>query len=640
MDFLKKITFKLLIQVLGAAWILYHILAGQFLLLGDVESCIIHINGAVLFTLLMKPMFKKYSNKSLPVRTLNMAMVLAITVTGIYIYIVMPEMLAGAIGKDFPIAVVMGLITFFLILEANRRCEGWIIPIIVIVVMLYARFGEIMPTLFAHADFDAKRIVNLLYLGADGIYGMIARVSFSYIGLFIIYAQFIRVSGAGEFFLDFARAVAGQVRGGPAKSAVVASSLFGIISGSAVANVAGVGSITIPLMKRSGYRAHIAGAIEAAASAGGQIMPPVMGASAFLMADFLGVSYFYVACCAAIPAILYYLSLFVAVDLEAVKYGISGMKKEDIPKLKDVMKKGWYHCISIVVLVYLMAVPELTATKSAFWALMVLLAVNLVECFIKRDKNFLRDIVWKGLTTSIDGVAMMGTISGALGIIVGILGLTGFALKLSSIIIVLAGGSVPVLLILTMIASIIFGMGLPTIAAYVLLVIMVAPALEQLGVPLIVSHMFVLYFGCFSVLTPPVALASMAASTIADSDFWKTGWAATRIAVVGFILPYAFVYNPQLLLQNPSINMVLPIVFTIIGIYALAVGLAGFFLFPLNWFLRVLSIVSAILLIDPRFSTSVAGIAIFCFVFVPQIIRRVKHGKAKTVQTMQGSGRR
>lgn len=635
MGFFKKITFELLIQVLGAVWILYHVLAGEFLLLGDAESCIIHINGAVLFTFLMKPMFKEYNNKSLPVRTLNLAMVLAITVAGIYIYVVMPEMLAGAIGKDFPISVVMGFLTFFLVLEGNRRIEGWIIPIIVAVALLYARFGEIMPALFAHADFDAKRIVNLLYLGPDGIYGLIARVSYSYIGLFIIYAQFIRVSGAGDFFLDFAHSVAGRVRGGPAKSAVVASSLFGMISGSAVANVAGVGSVTIPLMKRSGYRAHVAGAIEAAASTGGQIMPPVMGASAFLMADFLRVSYFYVACCAAIPACLYYLSLFAAVDLEAAKQGIAGMKKEDIPSLKKVMKKGWHHCISLVVLIYLMAVPQWTATKAAFWALVVLLAVSLVRSLVKKDINFLRDIVWKGLVTSVNGVAMMGTISGALGIIVGIFGLTGLALKLSSIIVELAGGNIPILLVLTMITSILFGMGLPTIAAYVLLVIMVAPALEQLGVPLIVGHMFVFYFGCFSVLTPPVALAAMAASSIAQSDFWKTGWASARIAIVGFILPFAFVYNPQLLLQNPSIGMAIPIIATIIGIYALASGLTGFFLFPLSWFSRILCIASAILLVDPGILTSIAGILMLGLVFVPQIIRRVKYGKPPVVQPAQ-----
>jgi len=632
MDFSRKLTATLIIQVIGAVWILYHIFSGQFLLLGDAESCIIHINGALLFTFLMKPMFRKYNNKSLTGKAINLSMVFAITVTGVYIYIVMPEMLSGAIGKDFPIAVAMGFITFFLILEGNRRLEGWILPIIVIIVMLYGRFGEIMPTILAHADFDAKRIVNLLYLGPDGIYGMIARVSFSYIGLFIIYAQFIRVSGAGDFFLDFAHAVAGRVRGGPAKSAVIGSSLFGMISGSAVANVAGVGSITIPLMKRSGYRAHIAGAIEAAASTGGQIMPPVMGASAFLMADFLKVSYFYVACCAAIPALLYYLSLFTMVDLEAAKYGILGMKKENIPSLKKVMNKGWQHCISLFVLVYLMAVPKWTATKAAFWALIALLLVSLVQCFIKKDKNFLKDIVWKGLITSIDGVALMGTISGALGIIVGILGLTGLTLKLSSIIIDIAGGSVLLLLILAMITSILFGMGLPTIAAYVLLVILVAPALEQLGIPLIVSHMFVFYFGCFSVLSPPVALASMAASSIAQADFWKTGWASMRIATVGFILPFAFVYNPQLLLQNPSIGMVIPLIATCIGIYGLAVGLVGFFLFPLNWLQRILCIISSILLVDPGFHSSVAGFVILCFVLVSQIIRRIKYGKINIMQ--------
>lgn len=633
----RKFNFTILIQILGAIWILYHIFAGQFLLLGDAESCIIHINGAVILVFLMKPIFKKHNSNSVPAKTLNMALALATCVSGVYIFTVMPQMLAGDIGKSFPISVFLGLLTFFLILEGNRRLEGWIIPGIVVAVLLYGRFGEVMPSLLAHADFDAERIVNLLYLGPDGIYGLIARVSYTYIALFIIYAQFIRVSGAGDFFLDLAHALAGRVRGGPAKSAIIASSLFGVISGSAVANVAGVGSITIPLMKKSGYRPHIAGAIEASASTGGQIMPPIMGASAFLMADFLNVPYIYIACCAAIPAVLYYFSLFAAVDLEAAKMGISGMKKEYIPSLKNVVKKGWYHGISICVLIYLMAVPQWTATKAAFWALVSLLVVCLVRWIVTKEGNFLKDIVWRGLVTSIDGVVMMGTISGALGIIVGIFGLTGLALKLSSIIVEVAGGNIALLLILTMITSVVFGMGLPTIAAYVLLVIMVAPALEQLGIPALVSHMFVFYFGCFSVLTPPVALASMAAASIAEADFWKTGLASARIAIVGFILPFAFVYNPQLILQGASVSMIMPLVATFVGIYALASGLTGFFLFPLKWPLRVLSVVSAILLVDPGLMTSLVGFAVAVFVFLPQVVRRVKYGKPEVVE-LGGAG--
>jgi TRAP transporter 4TM/12TM fusion protein len=614
----------LIIKVIGAAWVLYHILAGEFLLLGDIESNIIHINGAVLMTLLTKPIFKKFNQTKLLPKTLNFALIVGTLISGIYIYIMMPVMMAGAIGRDFPVAVVLGLFTIFVILDGNRRLEGWALPMIVLCCLLYARFGEIMPSLFAHADFDAKRITNLLYLGTDGIYGMIARVSFMYIGLFIIYAQFIRVSGAGDFFLEFANAVAGHVRGGPAKSAVVASSLFGTISGSAVANVAGTGCVTIPLMKRTGYPPHIAGAIEAAASTGGQIMPPVMGASAFLMAYFIGIPYFDVAVSALIPAVLYYLSLFCAVDLEAGKRGIRGLKKEELPRLTYVLKKGWHHCISPMALIYLMAIPKWTATRSAFWALMVLLVV----CFLKREKRFFSEVIWKGLVTSVDGVAMMGTVSGALGVIVGIFGLTGLTLKLSSIIIDLAGGSVVLLLILTMITSIFFGMGLPTVAAYVLLVILVAPALQTLGIPLLVAHMFVFYFGIFSVITPPVALASMAASSIAESNFWKTGWAAVRIGVVGFILPYAFVYNPQLLLINPSLSMVIPLVTTTVGVYAMACGLTGFFLYPIRWFQRALLLVGTVLLIETQIWTDLVGLSCLAVVFIPQIIRRLKTGKA------------
>lgn len=627
----RKISYQAVVQIVGAAYVLYHIFAAEFLLLGEVESCIVHINGAVLLVLLTMPLSKKTQGRGILSRGINFAFVAGILAGGAYIFVMSPIMLSGAIGKDFPASIFLGFLTIFLILEGNRRIEGWILPIIVLCCLLYARFGEVLPYVFAHADFGAKRLVNVLYLGTDGLYGMIARVSFTYIALFIIYAQFVRVSGAGDFLIDIAYAVAGGVRGGPAKAAVIASMLFGTISGSAVANVVGSGCVTIPLMKKTGYRAHTAGAVEAAASTGGQLMPPIMGASAFLMADFLGVSYPFVALSALIPSLLYYFSLFCLVDLEAVKGNLSGVDKRELPSLKQVLKKGWHHCISPLVLIYLMAVPQWTATRSAFWSLVVLLAVSLV----KRDRPFFSEVVWKGLTTSVGGVAMMGTISGALGVIVGVFGLTGLALKLSTILIDLAGSSVVLLLVLTMVTSMFFGMGLPTIAAYVLLVILVAPALENLGIPLIVSHMFVLYFGIFSVLTPPVALASMAACSIAGSNFWKTSWEGVRIGLVGFVLPYAFVYNPQLLLVDASVSMIWPILTTIIGIYSLACALAGHFLYPIQAIYRGLLVAASLLLIETHIVTDVIGFACMAAVFLPQALRRLKAGRSPAIEAIE-----
>ena len=285
------------------------------------------------------PFFKGRLKGTLPDIGLNVVLAGLTLASWIYIYVMSPELMGGGLGRHYPAGIALGLITVVLVLEANRRIMGWVLPIIVLICIFYARFGEIMPGIIMHVDFDFERITNLLYMGTDGLYGMIARVSFSYIALFIIYAQFLHTSGGGEFFLELSHALFGAIRGGPAKVAVGASCLFGSISGSAVANVAGTGAVTIPLMKRTGYPSAFAGAIEAAASTGGQFMPPIMGASAFLVADFLGVDYVDVALAAFIPAVLYYLALYVMIDLRAVRMGLVGLPKKDLPELRGVLKK-------------------------------------------------------------------------------------------------------------------------------------------------------------------------------------------------------------------------------------------------------------------------------------------------------------
>jgi len=628
MSFVRKIGIDSLVKFIGVVYILYHIISAEFLLLPGLGSRFIHINGALLIAFLTLPISKKLKEKRYLNSIINLSLVIATVTSGIYIFIKSPELMSGAAGRYYPLGIAFGLLTIFLILEGNRRQIGWIIPIIVLVGLIYAHFGEYFPTVIAHVNFDVQRLTTLLYMGTDGIYGMIARVSFSYISLFIIFAQFLRATGAGDFLLDFSYALFGRIRGGPAKVAVGASCLFGSISGSAVANVAGTGSVTIPLMKKTGYGPAYAGAIEAAASTGGQFMPPVMGASAFLIADFLGVPYVRVALAALIPALLYYFSLFVMIHLQAVKEKLSGLSKEEIPQLGKILRRGYHHFVSPVVLVYLLGVEQWTPTRAAFWSIMSMLAIAL----IKREKKFFSDVILKSLTGSINGVVMMGVISGALGIIVGIMGLTGLSLKLSTILIDVAGGNLPVLLLLTMTASIILGMGLPTIAAYVLLAIIVAPALEGSGIPLMAAHLFVLYFGTLSVLTPPVCLASYTASTIADSSPMTTGFLGFRLSLVGFLLPFVFVYNPSFLLIDPSVGMIFPLTTFILAVFALATALQGHFIEELSFFKRGILLVAAISLITRSYWFDLAGLILLGAVYVPQIAIFMKSKKAGLVQ--------
>lgn len=599
-------SYALLVKVLGISYILYHVLSAKFLLLPGLGSMFIHVNGALLLAVMTVPLRRGQPWR--PWLDIPVSLVLAgLTISsGVYIFLMSPELMAGGIGGNYPAGVLFGVLTVLVVLEANRRVLGWSLSLIVLGCLLYARFGEDLPTLFAHVNFDVVRIMNLIYLGTDGLYGMIARVSFSYIALFIIYAEFLRTSGGGDFFVEIAYSLAGRIRGGPAKVAVVASCLFGSISGSAVANVAGTGVMTIPLMKRTGYAPHYAAAIEAAASTGGQFMPPIMGASAFLVADFVGVDYIRVAAAAFIPALIYYLALFVTIDIRAVKKGLSGLPPETLPKPGPVLRKGWHHLISPAVLVYLMAVPQWTPTRAAFWSIVMILAVALV----RREKNFLSGVLLPSLENSVQGIVMMGAVAGALGIIVGIFGLTGLSLKLSTILIDLAGGNLVVLLILAMLTSLFFGMGLPTVAAYVLLAILVAPALENIGVPLLAGHLFCLFFGILSVITPPVCLASYTAAMIAQSGPMKTGFTALRLSLPGFLLPYVFVFSPSLLLIHPGPAMLLPLFTCLLGVCALAVSLEGYLYGPLSIVNRALILLGAIAVIAPEVWTDMIGLAL------------------------------
>lgn len=510
-------------------------------------------------------------------------------------------------------AVQIGVLVAILlvVVEATRRLTGPTLPIACTVFILYALFGQYLPYPLGHTGFSVHKILEQITLTSEGIFGSSLGITATYVVIFIILAGFLEVTGAGQFFIDIATGLTGAKRGGPAKVAVIGSCLFGSISGSSVANVVSTGTFTIPLTKSVGYSPVFAAAVEAVASTGGQIMPPVMAAVAFIMADFLGVSYISICVAALIPALLYYFCLFFMVDAKAVKMGIAGLPKESLPKTGEVFRKGWYLALPFVVLVGLMLM-NFTPMVSGFYALISLLAVVLI---MDHKKLSIQNIL-KGLENGATGVISVSVTSACAGIIVGVIMLTGLGLKFTSIITTFSGGNLFLAMLLSAFVAIILGMGLPTVPAYIVMSSLVAPALIQLGVAPLAAHMFVLYFAVLSCITPPVAIASYAAAAIAGANAMKVGFESVKLGIVAYIIPFLFVWNPVLLFQG-AIPMILWSFFTAcLGCIALTWALEGVVEARIAWYWRILALIAAGCLLLPEAISDIPGILIFAFMFL------------------------
>jgi TRAP transporter 4TM/12TM fusion protein len=505
--------------------------------------------------------------------------------------------------------LILGSITILFTLEAARRTTGWAFPIITSCFMLYALLGPYIPEPFDHAGLSIPRFVAAFFLTLEGVYGFITGVSANYILIFIVLSAIIRNTAAVQFIMEFALSIVGTVRGGPAKMAVVASSLMGMLTGSSIANVAGVGSFTIPLMKKIGYRAEFAGGVEATSGMGAQIMPPVMGGSVFIMMEILGVPYWHI-CIAAFPiAFLYYIGLFVAVDYEAVRRDLIGIPRKDLPPFFKTLKWGWFLMLPILMLIY-MLVQGVTPQKAGFAAIVAAIITGVIA---KRNR-----LNWQKLLEALeigakDALVVVGMVAGA-SLIQGVVSVTGLGLQLSNILIELAGGNLLFLLILTAIASIVLGTGLPVIVCYSLLAMLVAPALIKMGVYPLAAHLFIFYYGVLETITPPVAPDAFVAGGIAGADPLKVAIEAMLIAAPIYLIPFFFVYNPIFILQvSSSIYEFTWVYFTgVVGVYALASGLQGFMLYKtrLNVVERAILLVSAVLLIAPLKWESLVGLVI------------------------------
>jgi len=524
------------------------------------------------------------------------------------------ESLMESSGLYSNLDLAMAALGILLTLEATRRIVGLPITIIASVFLLYAFLGPYFPGFFSHRGFDIKRITTHMWFTTEGIMGIPLGVSSTFIFLFILFGAFLIKTGIMDFFMDLSNAVAGWASGGPAKVAVIASALEGTVSGSSVANTVGSGSFTIPMTKGLGYRPEFAGAVEAAASTGGQIMPPVMGAAAFLMAEFLGLPYVEIAKAAAIPALLYFTGIWLVVHLEAKKTGLKGIPMERLPKLWNVIKKDSYLILPLVGIIYFLCEGS-TPMRAALAGLALCVAVGMIRKATRMNIKSLLETLETGARSALGVAAACATA----GIIVGVVTLTGLGLKMGEGLVSLAGGMLFPTLMLTMISSLILGMGAPTTANYVITSSVAAPALLKLGVAPICAHMFVFYFGILADITPPVALAAFAGAAVARANPMQTGINATKLGIAAFVVPYIFVYSPSLLLIDYTLGGLLCMVITAtIGMIGLATAVEGWYFTAMSWWERIMSALAGLLLIDPGLTTDMVGFSVLALISLYQ----------------------
>ncbi len=471
----------------------------------------------------------------------------------VYYWIHEFEVLNYRAGAETNLDAMVSVIGIILSLEVCRRVLGWSMTIIGIGMFLYGYLGPYFPDIIAHRGFGIERLSTALYLTTNGVFGVMANVLATYVILFIFFGAFLHKSGAGKFFIDLPLAIAGHSTGGPAKVAVIASALFGSVSGSAIANTVSTGAFTIPLMKRAGFKPHVAGAIEPSASIGGMFLPPVMGAGGFLMAELTETSYAYIMMIAVFPALLYFFSVFCMIHFEAKKQGLAGITDEQFPHWKKVLKKEWYFSLPLVIITILMILGK-SPGFAAFWATLSCIAVSWVR---KETRMGLAEI-WDAIQTGAKNTLIIGATLGVIGIIVGTISLTGIGLKFSDIIISLANGNLMIALLLVGLASLVLGMGVPVTAAYLITAVLAVPPLYDMGVPILAAHMIVYWFSQDSNITPPVCVAAYAGAAIAGADPWKTGWTSFKFAKLLYVMPILFAFTPSILFEAKPVYIRAP----------------------------------------------------------------------------------
>ncbi|MCX7983157.1 MAG: TRAP transporter permease [Syntrophales bacterium] len=602
------------VEVIALAMGLFHLYTAQFGLFSATIQRSIHLLFVCLLVYLTVPFFKgePEGKKKVWNEVLNFIFILGSLASLIYLTVEYKNLYLRG-GEATLVDLTLGAILIIIVLDITRRTIGWPLPIITIIAIAYSFFGHLIPGSWGHRRIDFEQFISFQYLTTEGLFSIPLGVSASFIFIFVLFAAFLLISGVGQFFINIANGIAGAWRGGPAKVAIIASSLFGTISGSAVANVSSVGTFTVPLMRKLGYTPVMAGAVESVASTGGQIMPPIMGAAAFIVAEMVGVTYLKVCIAAAIPAIMYYFSLFYIAHLEAVKVGMQGLPKEELPSVKkEILSRG--HLIIPAVLLVALLVYGYSPMKAGFWSILSLVAVS----YIKKETRMNWGKIIESFTRGATGVLSVATCCACAGIVIGVVTQTGLGLKFSNLVISAAQGKLLLTLIYTMIAALILGMGLTTSAAYILTAIIAAPALVDLGVKPLTAHLFVFYYACLSTITPPVALASYAAAGIAEAPPFRVGYRAMWLAIVAYIVPYFFVYNPALLFQGPLWFIAFSFFTAVIGCMAIGSAVEGFLFTNITWPERGLLFIAGMSLIAPGITESILGFGLF---FANAIVR-------------------
>ena len=577
----------------------------------------VHLAFGFVLIFLLYPARASWSRKSMHPLDILFAVVSA--TSALYIVVNYQELVLRA-GMNNETDFIVGLVGTFMVFEAARRVVGWPMITVAFFFMVYAFFGPYIPGILAHRGVGVQEMFDHLFFTTEGIFGTPMGVSSTFIYLFILFGAYLETTGLGKFFIDIANAIAGWAAGGPAKVAVLSSGLMGTVSGSSVGNVAGTGAFTIPMMKKLGYRAEFAGAVEAAASTGGQLMPPVMGAAAFLMAEFVGVPYFDVVKAAVIPALLYYIGVWLGVHYEAKKYDLKGTPREELPSFKKLFVEKGHLALPLIVIVYLL-VSGFTPMRAALAA--ILLSICCASLRASTRITFRQGV--QGLIDGSMGVLGVLIACATAGIIIGVVTKTGVGLKVATALLDLSGGALLPAMFFTMITSLILGMGVPTTANYVITSTIAAPALVQMGVPVLAAHMFAFYFGIVADVTPPVALAAFAGAGIAGANPMRTGVNAAKLAIAAFIVPYIFVLAPELLMINATpLTVFYSGLTAVIGMWGASIAMVGFCQNLLNILQRAMFLVGGICMIIPGEITDAIGIGMIIAAFFWQKTNKVK----------------
>ena len=623
----QRTFFNYLVSVVAWGMAAFHIYTGIFGIFESVLQRSAHVSFAMVLVLLLISI-KGEKRSSLPPWYDWILIGLTLATAG---YVVLN---AGEIACRYsyvtPLTqyeVIAGCIGTLLLLETARRSMGLGLPLIAITFLIYVFAGPYLPGILSHQGFTLMWAVDHIFFTTEGVWGIPAGVSATFIVMFIIFAAFLEQSKGGDFFIDLSLGLFGKARGGPAKAAIFASGFMGMLSGSAVANVVTTGAFTIPLMKRLGYSAQFSGAVESVASSGGQLMPPIMGAAAFIIAEFLGMPYIKVAAAAAIPAFLYYFSAFAMVHFESLRINLKGMDADELPNVRKTLVYGFQFIIPVAVLVFLL-VKGNSPMRAGLWAILITILVS----YIRRETRMTPRRILSALEAGSKGAVQVAIACATAGVIIGVLTLTGLGMRFNSIILMISQGSLILTLILTMFTSLLLGMGLPTVAAYIIQVSLTVPVLTQnFGVNPIAAHFFIFYFAIISAITPPVALAAYAAAGISGADPLKTAVTSCRLGLAAFVVPYMFIYAPQLLMVGSVDKIVLATVSSMIGVVALAASVVGWFISKAGAMERILLMIAALSLIKPGIYTDMVGGGVLAVVIVYQLMMKKKNIQTESV---------